>query len=107
MEWDNDIGEFVTKRLSCQQVKLEYQKLGGLAKNIRIPTCKWQDLNIDFIMGLSRTHLQFDSIWVIVARNNGIGSLSSRKDFIFGRDVCQDLYLGNSKITCNFLVHYL
>ncbi|KAH0644892.1 hypothetical protein KY284_032776 [Solanum tuberosum] len=61
-----DIAGFVAKCLNVQQVKVEHQKLGGLSQAISIPTWKWEDLNMDFIVGLPRTRQQHDSIWVIV-----------------------------------------
>ncbi|MCQ8082127.1 hypothetical protein NP492_23680, partial [Salmonella enterica] len=63
-----DIAEFVAKCSNCQQVKVEHQKSGGLSQDISIPTCKLEDLNMDFIVGLPRTRRQHDSIWVIVDR---------------------------------------
>ena len=50
-----DITEFVSKCPSSQQVKVEHQKLGGMAQDIDIPTWKWDAMNIDFIIGLPRT----------------------------------------------------
>jgi len=44
-----DIAESMTICPNCQ-VKVEQQKPGGLAQDISIPTWKWEDLNIDFIM---------------------------------------------------------
>jgi len=46
-----DTAKFVAKCPNCQQVKVEYQKVGGLSQDISIPTWKWEDLNIDFIVG--------------------------------------------------------
>ncbi|WMV37795.1 hypothetical protein MTR67_031180 [Solanum verrucosum] len=63
-----DIAEFVAKCPNCQQVKVEHQKPGVLSQDIRIPTWKWEDLNMDFIVGLPRNRQQHDSIWVIVDR---------------------------------------
>ena len=33
-----------------------------------IPTWKWEEVNMDFMMGLPRTHHQHDSVWVIIDR---------------------------------------
>jgi hypothetical protein len=35
---------------------------------LSIPDWKWDDINMDFIMGLPLTACKFDSIWVIVDR---------------------------------------
>ncbi|XP_070046842.1 uncharacterized protein [Nicotiana tomentosiformis] len=70
--WWNDmkknIAEFVAQCTSCQQVKIEHQKPGGLMQTIEIPTWKWEAINMDFITGLPRSNRKFDSIWVIVDR---------------------------------------
>ncbi|WMV55303.1 hypothetical protein MTR67_048688 [Solanum verrucosum] len=61
-----DIAKFVAKCPNCQQVKVEHHKLGGLSQDICIHTWKWEDLNMNLIVGLPRTRWQHDSIWVIV-----------------------------------------
>ncbi|WMV38296.1 hypothetical protein MTR67_031681 [Solanum verrucosum] len=63
----NDIARFVAKCPNCQQVKVEYQKSGGLSQDISI-SWKWEDLNMEFIVWLPRTRRQHDSIWVIIDR---------------------------------------
>ncbi|WMV29021.1 hypothetical protein MTR67_022406, partial [Solanum verrucosum] len=57
---------FVAKCPNCQQVKAEHQKLGGLSQDIDTPTWKWEDVNMDLVVGLPLTRRQHDSIWVIV-----------------------------------------
>lgn len=47
-------------------MKVEDEKLGGLFQYIRISTLKWEDLNNDFIVGLSHTPPQHDSSWGVV-----------------------------------------
>ncbi|XP_015170111.1 uncharacterized protein [Solanum tuberosum] len=59
-----DFAEFMAKCLNCEHVKVEHQNLGGKAQDISILTWKWEDLNMDFITGLPRTHRQFYLIWV-------------------------------------------
>ncbi|KAH0652788.1 hypothetical protein KY289_030466 [Solanum tuberosum] len=63
-----DIAGFVAKYPNCKQVKVEHQKSGGLSQDISIPTWKWEDFNMDFIVDFPRTRRQHDSIWVIVDR---------------------------------------
>ncbi|XP_019256308.1 PREDICTED: uncharacterized protein LOC109234697 [Nicotiana attenuata] len=70
--WWNDmkknIVEYVAQCPSCQQVKIEHQKPGGLMLTMEIQTWKWKAINMDFITGLPRSHRKFDSIWMIVDR---------------------------------------
>lgn len=46
---------FVAKCMNFQQVKAKHLKRGGLSQDIDIPTLKWEDVNMDFVVGLSRT----------------------------------------------------
>jgi hypothetical protein len=41
-------------------------KPGGLLQSLSILEWKWDDISIDFIVGLPMTTFKFDSIWVIV-----------------------------------------
>jgi hypothetical protein len=41
-------------------------KPGGLLQPLSILEWKWDDISIDFIVGLPMTTFKFDSIWVIV-----------------------------------------
>ncbi|XP_070040086.1 uncharacterized protein [Nicotiana tomentosiformis] len=53
--WDKmkkDIAEFVVQCPNYQHVKIEHQKLCGLLQAIEILTCKWEVINMDFIIGL-------------------------------------------------------
>jgi hypothetical protein len=43
-------------------------KLGGLLQPLSILNWKWDDISMDFIMGLLLTARKFDLIWVIVDR---------------------------------------
>ena len=49
-------------------MKVEHQKSGGLLHEIQVPTWKWKDINMDFVVGLPQTQKQYDSIWVMVDR---------------------------------------
>jgi transposase InsO family protein len=52
----------------CQRVKAEHQRPARLLHSLKIPEWKWEEIGIDFIVGLPRTPAGYDSIWVIVDR---------------------------------------
>ena len=61
-----DIAEYVAVCDVCQRVKAEHQKPARLLQPLLIPEWKWDKLGMDFITGLPRTRLGYDSIWVVV-----------------------------------------
>ena len=63
-----NIENFVAKCPNFQQVKDEHLKLSGLLQENKIPTWKWEDINMEFILGSPKTRSQHNSIWVVVER---------------------------------------
>ena len=63
-----DIAGYVAVCDVCQRVKAEHQKPAGLLQPMSIPEWKWDKLGMNFITGLPRTRLGYDSIWVVVDR---------------------------------------
>ena len=63
-----EIASFVSRCLTCQQVKAEHQKPAGKIQLLPFPVWKWEKITIDFVTGLPRTQRQHDVIWVIVDR---------------------------------------
>ena len=63
-----DIAEFVSRCLTCQQVKAEHQKPTGLLQSLPIPQWKWERITMDFVVGLPRCRNGHDTIWVIIDR---------------------------------------
>jgi hypothetical protein len=53
---------------TCKKVKADYMKPGGLLQPLSILAWKWDDISMDFIVGLPLTACKFNSIWVIVDR---------------------------------------
>jgi hypothetical protein len=53
---------------TCRKVKANYMKPRGLLQPLSILEWKWDDISIDFIVGLALTTHMFDSIWVIMDR---------------------------------------
>jgi hypothetical protein len=51
-----------------RNVKADYMKPRGLLQPLSIPEWKWDDINMDFIVGLPLTARKFDSTWVIIDR---------------------------------------
>ncbi|GJT01268.1 retrotransposon protein, putative, ty3-gypsy subclass [Tanacetum coccineum] len=64
-----DVARFVAKCLTCQQVKIEHQRASGLLQPLDILTWKWDQIFMDFVMGLPRTFKNNDAIWVVVDRS--------------------------------------
>jgi hypothetical protein len=63
-----DIARYVARCDTCRCVKAIHMKTVGPLQSFPIPTWKWEDISVDFIVGLPRTAKGFDSIWVIVDR---------------------------------------
>jgi hypothetical protein len=63
-----DVASHVSLCDVCQRVKAEHQRPAGLLHPLKIPEWKWEEIGMDFIMGLPRTSAGYDSIWVIVDR---------------------------------------
>ncbi|GKA43727.1 putative reverse transcriptase domain-containing protein [Tanacetum coccineum] len=69
--WPNtkaDIATYVSKCLTCAEVKTEHQKPSGLLQQPKIPEWKWEKIMMNFVLGLLRIPSGYDSIWVIVDR---------------------------------------
>jgi hypothetical protein len=63
-----EIACYVAKCDTCRWVKATHMKAAGPLQSLSIPTWKWEDISMYFIMGLPRTAKGFDSIWVIIDR---------------------------------------
>jgi hypothetical protein len=63
-----EIAEYVVVCDSCQRIKAEHQRPAGLLQPLHIPQWKWDEIGMDFIVGLPRTRTGYDSIWVVVDR---------------------------------------
>ena len=61
-----DVVEYVARCLTCQQVKAELQRPGGLLQPLSIPEWKWEEVTMDFMLRLPKSSKGYDSIWVIV-----------------------------------------
>ncbi|WVZ63481.1 hypothetical protein U9M48_013108 [Paspalum notatum var. saurae] len=60
------VAEYVAICKTCQRVKAEHQRPVGLLQPLKVPEWKWEEITIDFIVGLPRTQKCYNSIWVVV-----------------------------------------
>jgi hypothetical protein len=63
-----EIAKYVSECNSCRRVKTDHLRPGKNLQTLSILEWKWENICIDFIMGLPRTSHGYDSIWVIVDR---------------------------------------
>jgi hypothetical protein len=63
-----EIARYVSECDICQRVKASHLKIAGSLQSLPIPSWKWEDISMDFIVGLPNTPQRHDSIWVIVDR---------------------------------------
>jgi len=63
-----EIAKYVSECDICQRVKASHLRLAGMLQPLSIPAWKWEDISMDFIVGLPKTAKGYDSIWVIVDR---------------------------------------
>ena len=61
-----DVTEYMSKCLTCQQVKDEHQVPTGLLNPLSIPQWKWDKITMDFVSGFPLRQQKYESVWVIV-----------------------------------------
>ena len=62
------IAKYASECDTCRRVKASHLRSAGPLQPLNIPSWKWEDISIDFIIGLPKTSKGYDSIWVIVDR---------------------------------------
>jgi hypothetical protein len=64
----HETARYVSECDTCRKVKAYYMEPRGLLQPLSVPEWKWDNISMDFIVGLPLTTRKFDSIWVIVDR---------------------------------------
>jgi hypothetical protein len=64
MKWE--IANYVAEYDTCQRVKAGHLRPAGNLQLLSIPEWKWEDICMDFIVGLPLTSRGYGSIWVIM-----------------------------------------
>jgi hypothetical protein len=57
-----EIAEYVVICDSCQRIKVEHQRPVGLLQSLQIPQWKWDEIGMDFIVGLPCTRAVYVAI---------------------------------------------
>jgi hypothetical protein len=63
-----ETARYVSECDTCRKVKTDYMKPRGLLQPLSIPDWKWDDIGMDFIVGLPLTAHKCNLICVIVDR---------------------------------------
>jgi hypothetical protein len=82
-----DIAEYVSLCDTCQRVKAEHERSARLLQPLKILEWKWEEIGMDFIVGLPRTQAGYDSIWVIVDRLTKVALFILVKMTYFGANL--------------------
>jgi hypothetical protein len=61
-----ETAHYVAECDTCQRTKADHMRPAGLLQPLSIPAWKWEDISMDFIVGLPLTGRKFNSIWVLV-----------------------------------------
>jgi hypothetical protein len=92
-----DVTEYVALCDTCQSVKVEHQRPAGLLQPLKIREWEWEEIRMDFIVGLPRTQAGYDSIWVIVEHITKVAHFIPVKMTYLGAKLAE-LYM--SRILC-------
>jgi hypothetical protein len=63
-----DVAKYVSSCGVCQRVKAEHKRPAGLLQSLEVPEWPWDDIAMDFVVGLPRTRRGKDAVWVVVDR---------------------------------------
>jgi hypothetical protein len=89
-----DVASHVALCDVCQRMKAEHQRLAGLLHPLKIPKWKWEEIGMDFIVGLPHTSAGYDSIWVIVDRLTKVAHFIPMKTTYSGAKLAE-LYMAH------------
>ena len=89
-----DVTDYVALCDTYQRMKAEHQRPTGLLQPLHIPEWKWDEIIMDFIVGLPVTQKGKDSIWIIVDRLTNVAHFIPVKANYQGNKLAQ-LYIDN------------
>jgi hypothetical protein len=92
-----DVAKYVALCDTCQRVKAKHQQPAVLLQPLQVPEWKWEEIAMDFIVGLPRTQSRYDSIWVTADRLTKVAHFIPVKTTYSGPQLAE-LYV--SRIVC-------
>jgi hypothetical protein len=63
-----DIAKYVASYGICQKVNAKHKRPAELLKPLEIPEWKWENIAMDFVVGLPCSPRGKDAIWVVIDR---------------------------------------
>jgi hypothetical protein len=96
MKMKIEIARYVARCDTCKRIKAIHMKAAGPLQSLPIPTWKWEDISMDFIVGLPRTAKSYDSIRVIVDRLTKIAHFLPVKT-LPGSHLCRIIHCSHSQ----------
>ncbi|WVZ83101.1 LOW QUALITY PROTEIN: hypothetical protein U9M48_030279 [Paspalum notatum var. saurae] len=102
-----EIAKYVSECHVCKRVKADHLKPGGMLQPLNIPAWKWEDIHMDFVVGLPRTQKGYDSIWVIIDRFTKSAHFLPVKTSLPCQHVCRVVYSKDCILTWCPSDHYL
>jgi transposase InsO family protein len=91
------IAKYVAMCHNCQRVKAERQRPVRLLQPLKIPQWKWEEISMDFLVGLPTMQYGYDSIWVIIDRFSKVAHFIPVKTMYKGAKLAE-LYI--TRIVC-------
>ena len=85
------VASYVSQCATYQQIKAEHQRPSGLLQSLEIPQWKWEHITMDFVVGLPRSQVGHDGIWVIVDRLMKTLPLPTFQDLMVHVQACRDV----------------
>jgi hypothetical protein len=86
---ERDVAAHVALCDTCHRVKAEHQRPAGFLQPLKVPEWKWEQIGMDFIVGLPRTQDGYDLIWVIVDRLTKVAHFISVKTTYTGAKLAE------------------
>jgi hypothetical protein len=100
-----DIAKYVVECDTCHRMKVSHLKSVGVLQPLSIPMWKWDDISMDFIVGLPLTVRKKDSIWVIGGQTYQDRPFHCGAYYLFSATICRDIHESNSSFAWNFEDH--